>query len=83
MTILKELEREFCKNDEESFTNYDYLMQLIDNGRLSVFKEFIQKLSHKALMELFKIPWMKSIYKNEVELVILNRMIKGFEEAGI
>lgn len=51
---MKELHQEFHNQDPEHFTNYDYILQLSDNGQYSPFKEFIKELSSNALLTLIK-----------------------------
>lgn len=51
---MKTLEQEFYNDDPEHFTNYDYVIQLIDNGQWSVLKEFLKELENKALVTLIR-----------------------------
>jgi hypothetical protein len=57
---------------DETFTHYDYLIQLVNNGQPTAFKEHLTKMSNKALVHMHLL---KQPYNSYVKAEILIRMI--------
>jgi hypothetical protein len=57
---------------DETFTHDDYLIQLINNGQPTAFKEHLTKMSNKALVYF---QFVKKPYSDYVKAEILIRMI--------
>lgn len=50
----KLLEHEFDNGDINHFTNYDYILQLCENGQSAAFKEFIKGIPSKEILTLLR-----------------------------
>ena len=80
MNKLK-LHDEFCNDDINHFTNYDYFLQLVDNGQFSALKEFISEIDTKGLLNLIRYNDFKEIVMTYLETEIINRCdsVKKFD----
>lgn len=66
---------EFDNDDINHFTVYDYILQVVENGQLSSFKETIKKLDDDQLVTLLEI-LEKGLYKSFTSQEIVKRMTK-------
>jgi hypothetical protein len=73
---MYELTDEFDNEELNHFTHYDYLLQLIENGQFSAFKEHIKELSNEAVVKCLEVFYQgySSGYKNMIRDEILRRM---------
>lgn len=69
-----DLQTEFDNEDENHFTHYDYLLQLIENGQFSSFTEHLKELKNSALVRFFEIMPDKKSFKLIVSEELLIRM---------
>jgi hypothetical protein len=51
---MKTLQQELYNDEPEHFTNYDYIIQLIDNGQYSVLKDFLKEIDNVGLINLVR-----------------------------
>tara|TARA_R110000782_G_scaffold41860_2_gene95638 strand:- start:1046 stop:1447 length:402 start_codon:yes stop_codon:yes gene_type:complete len=70
---MKALNQEF-NEEEEGFTNRDYVLQLCVNGQWSALTEFLQGLEGQALTELI---WL---YPKDLKTVGLGRVRRAIEK---
>ena len=70
---LLRLQDEFDNGEAEHFTNYDYLTQLVDNGRPSVFKEFIKEINTEGLITFISVTDIRYLFRQYVLAEILKR----------
>lgn len=52
--LVERLWDEFCNDDIDHFSNYDYLLQVCDNGQWGPMKEFIKGIQSKDLLTMIK-----------------------------
>jgi hypothetical protein len=74
--MKKQLHDEFDNGEPEHFTNYDYVLQVSENGQLSAFKLFIKQLDHEALVHLAVHQEFNHSMLEELRAEILRRMNK-------
>lgn len=76
MSKRKRLHEEFYNDEPEHFTNYDYILQLVENGQLSTFKEFIKEIVAMDLLNILtNNSEIKDTYLFHIKEEILERLI--------
>jgi hypothetical protein len=68
------LQTEFCNDELEHFTYYDYLKQACLNGQLSSFKETIKEINNEGIIRLNQNMVFNGAYLDAVENEALERM---------